>query len=92
MPGGGKLRAHSARLDDEVAVSVSDTGRGIPAEIRDRIFALFFITKPGGEGTALGLSISLGIVQEHNGEIIVEKPGRARQHVHGVAASGACRH
>jgi PAS domain S-box-containing protein len=72
MPRGGKLKLRIARQGDEVAISVSDTGHGIPPDVRDRIFEPFFSTKPAGQGTGLGLSISLGIVQEHGGRISVE--------------------
>ena len=53
-------------------VEVRDTGRGIPAEIRERIFDPFFTTKPVGVGTGLGLSICSGIVGALGGEIGVE--------------------
>jgi PAS domain S-box-containing protein len=72
MPRGGKLKLRIARQGDEVAISVSDTGYGIPPEVHDRIFDPFFTTKPAGQGTGLGLPISLGIVQEHGGRISVE--------------------
>jgi signal transduction histidine kinase len=72
MPQGGTLSLRTARVGDEVAVSVSDTGQGVPPELRERIFEPFFTTKPVGEGTGLGLSISLGIVKEHSGRITVE--------------------
>ncbi len=49
--------------------SVSDTGEGIPEEIRDRVFRSFFTTKPRGKGTGLGLSITRAILKEHSGEI-----------------------
>jgi len=72
MPRGGKLSLRTACLDDGVAISVSDTGQGIPPEIQDRIFEPFFTTKAVGEGTGLGLSVSFGIIQEHGGRISVE--------------------
>jgi PAS domain S-box-containing protein len=72
MPKGGSLSLRTFRQGNEVAVSVSDTGQGIAPEILDRIFDPFFTTKAAGEGTGLGLSVSLGIVQEHGGRISVE--------------------
>jgi signal transduction histidine kinase len=72
MPQGGTLSLRTARVGNEVTVSVSDTGQGVPPELRERIFEPFFTTKPVGEGTGLGLSISLGIVKEHGGRITVE--------------------
>ena len=56
----------------EVAVSISDNGKGIAEEDRDKLFTPFFTTKPVGTGTGLGLSISYGIVQKHGGRIEVE--------------------
>jgi CheY-like chemotaxis protein len=56
----------------DAVVEISDTGAGIPPEIRDRIFDPFFTTKPVGIGTGLGLSICRGIVTKLGGELSVE--------------------
>ena len=55
----------------EVVISVSDNGNGIPQKVLDKIFQPFFTTKPTGQGTGLGLSLSYDIVKAHGGEINV---------------------
>jgi len=70
MPAGGRLGIQSSRKENGITVTVADTGAGIPPEVQRRLFEPFFTTKDGGTG--LGLSLSLGIVQEHGGEISVE--------------------
>jgi PAS domain S-box-containing protein len=87
MPNGGKLKltARNFTVDTQFADSnteakpgsyvlfeVTDTGHGIPLEIRDRIFEPFFTTKELGKGTGLGLSTTLSIVKSHGGFIVVE--------------------
>ena len=57
---------------NQVSISVSDNGNGIPKKVLDKIFQLFFTTKPTGQGTGLGLSMSYDIVKAHGGEIKVE--------------------
>jgi signal transduction histidine kinase len=59
-------------LGDHIEISVKDNGPGIPDEIKDKIFQPFFTTKPTGEGTGLGLSLSYDIITKgHGGELVV---------------------
>jgi signal transduction histidine kinase len=61
------------KTDKGVEISVRDNGGGIPDEIRDKIFQPFFTTKPTGEGTGLGLSMSYDIVTKgHGGQLEVQ--------------------
>jgi len=55
-----------------VLVSVKDNGNGIPPKVLDKIFQPFFTTKPTGQGTGLGLSLSYDIIKAHGGELKVE--------------------
>jgi two-component system, NtrC family, sensor kinase len=70
---GGKITLSTARAaNGMVALTVGDTGAGIPPEHLDKIFTPFFTTKPVGQGTGLGLSACHGIVSAHGGEIQVD--------------------
>ncbi|MDA8412814.1 MAG: response regulator [Desulfobacteraceae bacterium] len=68
----GVITIRSWQEGDNIFVAISDTGCGIPAEIRKRIFEPFFTTKEVGKGTGLGLSISYDIICKHGGEITVQ--------------------
>ena len=71
------LKASTANLGDRVEIRIRDNGTGIPADVREKMFNPFFTTKPAGEGTGLGLSLSHDIVvKQHAGTITVDtKPG-----------------
>jgi signal transduction histidine kinase len=62
----------SKKNGNKVLISVKDNGPGIPPKILDKIFQPFFTTKPTGQGTGLGLSLSYDIIKAHGGEIKVE--------------------
>ncbi len=73
----GEIKVATRVEDGQVAISVSDSGCGIPEQNMDRIFEPFFTTKEIGTGTGLGLAISYEIIQSHGGTIDVEsKVGR----------------
>jgi two-component system, NtrC family, sensor kinase len=60
------------KVDDKVLISVKDNGNGISQKVLDKIFQPFFTTKPTGQGTGLGLSLSYDIIKAHGGELKVE--------------------
>ncbi|MBI2899329.1 MAG: two-component sensor histidine kinase [Planctomycetes bacterium] len=75
MPKGGEIHVATERIDGDVLLRVGDTGEGIAPENLDKIFNLYFSTKPGGTG--LGLPMAKRIVEEHGGSIEVRsEPGR----------------
>jgi signal transduction histidine kinase len=67
MPNGGQLQLTLSRRGDMAEITVGDTGKGIPMEHRQKVFQLFFTTRPGGSG--IGLASTFRIVQLHNGSI-----------------------
>jgi PAS domain S-box-containing protein len=76
MPNGGRLTVHTRAVDTSLVIDFRDTGVGIAPENIARIYDPFFTTKEVGQGTGLGLALSYGIIQEHNGRIFVEsRPG-----------------
>ena len=67
MPSGGQLRVVLSRRGETAEITVGDTGKGIAPEHRQKVFQLFFTTRPGGSG--IGLASAFRIVQLHNGSI-----------------------
>jgi len=75
MPEGGDLRIECAVREDQAEIRISDTGVGIPPELRDKIFRLYYTTKPQGSG--IGLAMTYRIVQLHDGTIdFTSEPGK----------------
>jgi signal transduction histidine kinase len=75
MPEGGDLRFESIAGEEFAEIRISDTGAGIPAELRDKIFRLYFTTKK--EGSGIGLAMTFRIVQLHDGTIdFTSEPGK----------------
>jgi len=83
------VSVNTKKVGDKLFISVKDNGNGIPQKVLDKIFQPFFTTKPTGQGTGLGLSLSYDIVKAHGGvikvssdegngtEFIIQLPARA---------------
>jgi signal transduction histidine kinase len=69
-PAGGSIELSCLAKDDAIVFTVEDTGRGIPKNERDKIFNLYYTTKP--DGTGMGLAITHQIIQQHHGIVEVE--------------------
>ena len=84
LPGGYEpmVSVSTKRINDKVEIRVKDNGNGIPQKVVDKIFQPFFTTKPTGQGTGLGLSLSYDIIKSHHGEIKVQtKEGEGSEFV-----------
>jgi signal transduction histidine kinase len=76
------VSVNTLKTADKIEIRVKDNGKGIPQRILDKIFQPFFTTKPTGQGTGLGLSLSYDIIKAHGGELKVEtKEGEGSEFV-----------
>jgi two-component system, NtrC family, sensor kinase len=79
---GPTVSVNTARSGDKVLISVKDNGDGIPQHTLDKIFQPFYTTKPTGQGTGLGLSLSYDIVKAHGGELkVVTEEGKGSEFI-----------
>ena len=94
-PDGGEIRVRVRQRPGLCGIAVEDDGPGIAPEARDHVLDPFFSTKPEGEGTGLGLSVTKSIIEAHGGELTMEFPERGTtatlwlQAASGEAAAGA---
>ncbi|MCF7855260.1 MAG: ATPase, partial [Candidatus Pacebacteria bacterium] len=72
MPEGGTLRVTTGGNEEQVTLTVEDSGTGIPEDNLNKVFEPFFTSKQMGKGTGLGLAVTYGIVKMHRGDISVE--------------------
>jgi signal transduction histidine kinase len=77
-----KVSVSTKKTDNKIVVRFNDNGVGIPEKIRDKIFQPFFTSKPAGEGTGLGLSLSYDIIKAHGGELLIDsKPNEGAEFI-----------
>ncbi len=73
IPGKGEIVISTVKKGEEILIQIKDNGIGVPLHIKDQIFEPFFTTKEVGNGKGLGLSISLGIMEQHHGKLWLEE-------------------
>ncbi len=71
------VAVQTKKTGNGVEITITDNGNGIPEKVIDKIFQPFFTTKPTGQGTGLGLSLSYDIIKAHHGEIKVTTKERS---------------
>ena len=77
MPDGGTITIRTETWESGIRLTLTDSGMGMPPEVRERVFEPFFTTKGAGKGTGLGLSMVYGIVKQSNGYIwVTSEPGK----------------
>jgi signal transduction histidine kinase len=82
IEGSGKIFIKTSYDGEIVTISIKDTGKGMTAEVKKHLFEPFFTTKPVGEGTGLGLPITYGIIEEHDGNLeVYSEPGKGSEFV-----------
>ena len=76
------VSVHTKKMNGEVEISVADNGNGIPEKVLDKVFQPFFTTKPTGQGTGLGLSLSYDTIKAHQGKINIKNtPGKGAEFI-----------
>jgi signal transduction histidine kinase/ligand-binding sensor domain-containing protein len=73
------VRVTTTKLAKGLEIRISDNGKGIPSTIKSKVFQPFFTTKPTGNGTGLGLSLSYDIIKAHGGDLTIESPPTSGQ-------------
>ena len=80
--GTGELFIQTVSSGIGIKIIIKDNGRGMPPEVKEHIFDPFFTTKEVGKGMGLGLSISYGIIEKHNGNIdVISEPGKGTEFI-----------
>lgn len=77
------------QVGDEIEMVITDSGRGIPKEVADRLFTPFFTTKPVGKGTGIGLSISKSLIESHGGRLELDRASKNTRFVIRLPAAAA---
>lgn len=83
------IKISTKKLADKIEIKIADNGNGIPGPILEKIFQPFFTTKPAGQGTGLGLSLSYDIIKAHGGDIkVYSREGKDTQFVVSLPLNG----